>query len=283
MVALFCFKPPHTLDIVGPIIAGLFALAFLLILIYALGAIFYGIIIAPIIFQFKLYKGVTAEQKMILLTKFPYYSSLNSKFKIEFERRLKYFLMNKEFEGRRMEITEEMRTLIGACAVQLTFGYRPLRLAHFPKILLYPGVFTTKDSNRKKKGEVNSRGIIVLSWEDFIKDYKIKDDGINLGLHEMAHALKIEDAFPDEEFNFLDEDELHHFHEVSSEEYKKIRRGEPSFLRSYAGSNREEFFAVAVEHFFEQPEKFEKALPEIYHSLVNLLKQNPGKKTVQTY
>lgn len=271
------------MDTAGPFIAALFVLAFIGVFIYAAGALFYGIFIAPIRFQLQLYKGVTEEQKLILRTKFPYYKALSSKFKIEFERRLKYFLMHKEFEGRRMEVTEEMKTLIGACAVQLTFGYRPLRLAHFPKILLYPTVFTTKDSDKKKKGEVNSRGIIVLSWEDFIKDYKITDDGINLGLHEMAHALKIEDAFPDAEFNFLDENELRYFHQVSTDEYQKIRRGEPSFIRSYAGTNREEFFAVAVEHFFEQPEQFEKALPEIYHSLVGLLKQNPAQNTVQVY
>lgn len=269
------------METVAPFIAVLFLLALIFLIIYIAGFVFYGIFIAPIVLQFKLYKGVTEEQKKILLHKFPYYAGLSAKYKIEFERRLKYFLMNKEFLSRKMEVTEEMKTLVGACAVQLTLGFQPLRFAHFPKILLFPQVFSTKHSNRKRKGEVNSGGLIVLSWEDFINDYKIKDDGVNLGLHEMAHALKLEDAFPDEEFEFLNERDLHHFYEVSTEEFNKIRKRQASFIRPYGGTNREEFFAVSVEQFFEQPKEFRKALPEVYEALVRLLRQNPSENTVQ--
>lgn len=266
----------------GPVIALLFLLALFLLLIYIAGFALYGFIIAPVIFQFKLYKGVSEEQKRILRLKFPFYAALSAKYKIEFERRLKYFLMNKEFMSRRMDVTEEMKTLVGACAVQLTLGFQPLRFTHFSKILLFPGKFHTKQSDKLRKGEVNSRGIIVLSWEDFINDYKIKDDGINLGLHEMAHALKLEDAFPDDEFEFINERALQHFYEVSTEEYIRIRQKKPSFIRSYAGTDREEFFAVCVEQFFEQPKQFRSALPEIYEALVDLLRQDPAENTVQT-
>src|SRR5690606_3714035 len=101
------------------------------------------------------YQGVTDEQKKILRQKFPFYKALSAKYKIEFEKRLKYFIMNKEFLGRNLEVTDEMKTLIGACAVQLTLGFQPLRFPHFPKILLFPGQFNTKQSNKKRKGEVN--------------------------------------------------------------------------------------------------------------------------------
>lgn len=259
----------------------LFFLAFVLLLIYGAGLVFYGIFIAPIVFQLKLYKGVTPEQKDILQKKFPYYAKLSAKYKIEFERRLKYFLMNKEFMSRKMEVTEEMRTLVGACAVQLTLGFQPLRFAHFPKILLFPGKFQTKQSSQLKKGEVNSGGIIVLSWEDFLKDYAVKDDGINLGLHEMAHALKVEDIFEDGEYSFLNERALDYFYEVSSVEYDNIRKRKPAFIRSYGGTNREEFFAVCVEQFFEQPVQFRQALPDVYQALVNLLHQDPAESTVR--
>jgi hypothetical protein len=83
------------LENIGPIIAIMFALAFLVLLVYSIGFIFYGVFIAPVVFRFKLYQGVTEDQKYILSKKFPYYAALSPKFKIEFERRLKYFLMNK--------------------------------------------------------------------------------------------------------------------------------------------------------------------------------------------
>ena len=47
------------------------------------------------------------------------------------------------------------------------------------------------------------------------------------------------------------------------------------FLRKYALTNKEEFFAVAVENFFERPAAFKTALPELYSILAKLLKQDP--------
>lgn len=56
---------------------------------------------------------------------------------------------------------------------------------------------------------------------------------------------------------------------------KRIKQKENTFLRPYAGTNREEFFAVCVEQFFEQPEESKENCPERYFTLANLLKQDP--------
>jgi MtfA peptidase len=233
-------------------------------------------IILPIVSYVRLIQGIAISQRNILVSYFPYYNNLNIAQKKQFERRLKYFLMDKEFIGRRMpEVTEEMKTLIGACAVQITFGYKPLKLSNFPQILLYPSQYYSRYTKKNHTGEVNANGIIVLSWEHFLKGYKVPDDGFNLGLHEMAHALKLEDAFSQEEFAFIDHDDLTDFYKKGSSEYNKIRLGQKSFIREYAAMNREEFFAVCVEQFFEQPTEFKNALPELYTSLSHLLKQDP--------
>lgn len=234
--------------------------------------------VLPLISYFAVRKGLTKEQKLILEKKFGYYKNLKPAEKKEFERRLKYFIYHKEFIAKDLpNVTEEMKVLVGAAAVQLTFGYAPLKFPHFPKIVLFPGRFYSKGSDKLKKGEVNGSGLIVLSWTDFIRDYKIPNDGINLGLHEMAHALRVEDATEDGEYAFINENELKEFYEVSREEFHKLRRGEKSFIRPYAGTDMEEFFAVAVEQFFEQPEQFEAELPEIYYPLSRLLNQDPAK------
>ncbi len=54
-----------------------------------------------------------------------------------------------------------------------------------------------------------------------------------------------------------------------------MKRGEESFLRKYAGVNKQEFFAVCIEHFFEVPEKFQHNLPKIFHHLCVLLNLDP--------
>jgi len=244
--------------------------------IVASGIIVYYAGVQPAVRLVRLMKGISPLQKEILDKYFRYYNNLNPEQKKEFERRLNYFLLDKEFIGKKMtEVTEEMKTLIGACAVQITFGYKPLKLSNFPQIILYPSQYYSRYTKKNHKGEVNSNGIIVLSWEHFLKGYKMPHDGFNLGLHEMAHALKMEDAFSREEFAFIDHDDLTDFYKKSTAEYKRIRLGETSFIRKYAAMNREEFFAVCVEQFFEQPAEFKIALPELYHSLSHLLKQDP--------
>jgi MtfA peptidase len=47
-------------------------------------------------------------------------------------------------------------------------------------------------------------------------------------------------------------------------------------LRAYAGTNQPEFFAVAVEYFFELPREFKQDLPELYAVLSAMLRQDPA-------
>ncbi|WMJ71764.1 zinc-dependent peptidase [Cytophagaceae bacterium ABcell3] len=226
----------------------------------------------------RMMKPLKPAYRNLLNRYFPYYAKLEPAKKREFEKRLKYFLLKKEFIPRNMKlVTGEMKLLIGACAVQLTFGFKPLKLAHFNKIVLYPREYYRQKSRRryKFKGEVSTEGTIVLSWEDFLKGYSISDDGFNLGLHEMAHALRLEDAIMNDEYAFLEVKDLHHWNRVASKEFYRVKNGESSFLRAYAGTNMEEFFAVCVEQFFEQPCDFRSTLPVLYKATVRLLRQDP--------
>jgi MtfA peptidase len=103
----------------------------------------------------------------------------------------------------------------------------------------------------------------------------VSDDGFNVGLHEMAHALQMEDLIPNEEYSFLNEEALNHWHELAEIEMVRVRNGQNKFLRSYAATNQEEFFAVSVEQFFEQPGAFRNQLPQVYDALADLLQQDP--------
>ncbi len=48
-----------------------------------------------------------------------------------------------------------------------------------------------------------------------------------------------------------------------------------SFLREYAKTNESEFFAVAVECFFERPQLMKDHEPKLFFSFCKLLNQNP--------
>lgn len=209
---------------------------------------------------------------------FSYYQKLADKDKREFEQRMMHFLMSKKFIPRNFAaVTDEMKATIAATAVQLTFGLPSIYFLHFKKILIYPDDYYSNITKRYHRGEVNPAfGIIVLSWKSFVDGFITPDNAINLGLHEMAHALRLENMIRNEEFGFLDEDALDHFnqsaYELCNDPVKSFQ-----FFRAYACTNEHEFFSVAVENFFERPLDFRNNLPELYQTMVTLLKQDPIK------
>ena len=101
------------------------------------------------------------------------------------------FIKDKKFIGREnLEVTAEMRILISATAVMLTFGFRDYFIGLIDKVFIYPQQFYSLANDNYHKGEFNPRlETLVFSWEDFKKGFMIDNDNLNLGIHEFAHAM----------------------------------------------------------------------------------------------
>lgn len=222
-------------------------------------------------------RPMSASRRKILEQYFPYYNSLSMENKLKFDRKLQHFIDLKHFIPRNIPVVnEEMKVLIAACAVQLTFGFPKVMLAHFNKILIYPDDYYSRINHAYHRGEVNPRmRVIVLSWKAFVEGYINPTNGRNLGLHEMAHALKFENRIFNKEFEFLDKKALIEWGVLAREEIIRIHKGQSRMFREYAGNNEEEFFSVAIENFFERPKKFKTLMPKLYANLALLLKQDP--------
>jgi Mlc titration factor MtfA (ptsG expression regulator) len=168
-----------------------------------------------------------------------------------------------------------MKVLISAAAIQLTFGFPKVNLSHFRNILVYPDSYYSTINLQHHKGEVNPRlKAIVLSWKYFVEGY-LELDGRNLGLHEMSHALRLENKIVNEEYDFLDSNLLTEWEKQAKQTMKEIQEGSEDFFREYGATNNEEFFAVAVENFFERPVLFSEKHPLTYRTLCRLLRQDP--------
>jgi len=213
----------------------------------------------------------------ILNKYFPYYQKLNDADKDKFERKVCNFLYGKRFIPREIdEVTVEARVLIAATAVQLTFGLPDVYLRHFNKILVYPNDYYSVLFKRFHRGEVNPRfGIIVLSWQAFVDGLIYPNDAKNLGLHEMAHALRLENMLRSPDYPYFDENLLEEFDELSRSICSRIENWSETFFRPYACANEHEFFSVSVEYFFERPEDLKNEMPHLYAILVKLLNQDP--------
>jgi MtfA peptidase len=112
--------------------------------------------------------------------------------------------------------------LIAATIAQIGFGYSFIALENFDKIIIFPKAYYSKYSKRYHTGEVNSAGVIVLSWEDFLQGFSV-EDGFNVGLHEIAHAFQIEDIIPNSEYHYLQDVDLKRWNTVSKTEFNNIR------------------------------------------------------------
>jgi MtfA peptidase len=249
---------------------------------------FFVIVAIIIIVQYLKYRSGKLNLKIIGFLKikptykealeknFNYYKRLEEKDKKFFEKRVQYFINIKRFIPRNFpKVTDEMKALIAGSAIQLTFGLPKVYFSHFDKIIIYPDEYYSLINRRNHKGEVNVRGgIIVLSWKYFVQGYIDPEDSINLGLHEMAHALRLENSIFNDEFGFLDEKTLTTWDRLAEQEMKNNGCGDTGFFRSYACENKQEFFAVAVENFFERPQKLYDYNSEIYLTMAKLLNQD---------
>lgn len=229
----------------------------------------------PIFVHFYVYKRkLKPNQLAILKQEFSFYNRLDSKRKRYFEHRIAVFLKKKSLEGKDgFVITEEVKILVAATAIMLTFGFRNYLIQFVKRIIVYPTAYYSAFSKTHNKGEFNPRlKTLVLSWDNFIEGYRIEDDKLNLGIHEFAHAIHF-NSLKSEDINsiiFVDT-----FNELRTRLNKdailKKRLEKSNLLRDYAFTNDSELLAVLLETFIESPKEFRKQFPSIYDLVKQML------------
>ena len=222
-------------------------------------------------------KKLNNEQKSILRNQFSFYKKLNEKEKRYFEHRVASFIIDKDFVGREnVKITEEMRVLISATAVMLTFGFRDFYIPLISKIIVYPDEFYSKINDEYHKGEFNPKfKSLVLSWEDFKKGFQVDDDNLNLGIHEFTHAIHLNSIKERDVSSTVFSDSFKDITAfLSNNEALRQRLIDSEYFREYGYTNQYEFLAVIVETFIETPNEFRSQFPEIYNKTKQMLNFN---------
>lgn len=204
---------------------------------------------------------------------FPFFARIWPRSQHRFLQRMYFMLKDKHFAGRDgLQVHDVMILLICATLVQLTLGIEKYKMPRFRRFVLFPDVFYSRLFDRNVKGlTVYHSGLVALSWPHAFEGHQIPDDKINLILHELAHALYL-DYFGhrSERYGFSS------WKEQAIPVFEKMQAiGNHPFLRDYAASNLNEFWAVCVEHFFEAPEAFRQQLPELYEAMRSILRQDP--------
>jgi Mlc titration factor MtfA (ptsG expression regulator) len=223
----------------------------------------------------RLFTDENAEKyRLLLRTNFIVYKQLDEPGRKKFEKRVCRFIRMKTFRaGHNLpQVTDEMRVMVAASAIQITYGYPEVYFKHFQTIILFAEDYYSGITGNYHEGEVNAAGAIVLSWRSFLSGFSDMKDGKNLALHEMAHALRLTNIVDNDEYDFIDRLTMEDFENQAAIEMQKIIDGKDSFFRSYGSVNMEEFFSVAVECFFEKPDEFKAYNPNLYSLLSKILK-----------
>ncbi|VXB07711.1 conserved hypothetical protein [Flavobacterium sp. 9AF] len=205
----------------------------------------------------------------LLYDKFEFYQRLPQNQKTYFEHRVATFIKKYPFIGKDgITVTNEMKILIAATAVMLTFGMRKYLFTVIDKIIIYPDVYFSTFNQAYHKGEFNPRmKAIVFSWKHFLEGYAIDNDNLNLGLHEFGHVLHYQGIKSSDTSATI-------FSVTYDEIMKEVkypanynRLVQSNYFRIYAYTNEFEFVAVILEHFFETPEDFKREFPQLYEKV----------------
>jgi len=218
--------------------------------------------------------AVEAEYNSIISQYISYFNELPDAGKKRFLERAIHFRGMKHFSYIGMEERKEIPVLISAAAVQITFGLEKYELPFFKNIYVMPDAYQRTGEKEIFVGHVSPEGIFI-SWKYFLQGYGDTTDNVNVAIHEMAHALEhesfINEADVDPDFR-TDFDKLSG---VSGPVFAGAIVNRASYLRNYAFTNMQEFWAVSVEAFFENPAGLKQSLPQLYGTLCDILNQDP--------
>lgn len=207
----------------------------------------------------------------------PYYASLPSHMRSRFMQRTVQFAQSKEFRFHELEEDESILILISGAAVQLTFGLPNFLMDYFNVIHVIRKEYVLHHDNETYFGHVSRNGIYI-SWDHFARGYLDYTDGVNVGLHEMAHAVSY-DVF----LGYQDRHDrgfkkrLQEFRTEGGPVFRAMKQSDHELLDSYAATNFDEFWAVCIETFFETPEAFRDEEPGLFATISELLNQDPTR------
>jgi MtfA peptidase len=234
--------------------------------------------------QYKLFLSKETFYHSIVSRHLKYYNRLGLDQQRKFLFRTWLFRKSKQFHYIEVQESTEMPILISAVAIQLTFGLDKFMLNYFNDIFVLRDDYHYGFYSRPFMGHVDQTGI-YLSWDNFMKGISGLTPDCNVGLHEMGHALAYVNFITESDEDKHFKKEFKNFSKVARPIFAAMQQGKKNLLGDYATTNYHEFWAVAVEAYFENPVRFQYELPDLYDAMAKLLNQDllsftRGKTTI---
>lgn len=208
----------------------------------------------------------------IIAARLPFVAKLNAATQARFREHVQLFIAEKNFEGVGIEVDDEIRVVVAGEAARLTMNLDFDLYAAIESVVVRPTHMAKDDS--RILGLVHRWGTVMLAWDAVERGLKNHSDGLNTSVHEFAHAIDLGDGDFDGTPPLKNSKALRTWANVFAKDFLALQ-DDPhrDVLRAYGAENEAEFFAVAVEVFFEKPKQLKKKYPELYALLADFFQQ----------
>ncbi len=282
------------------------SIAFLLLLMmllsgrHATSEIFFCIVVAFLVALF-LYRFLTRKDRRrtvlrkqifpaswenILQREVPFFQALDKSEKDRFREEVRIFLFEKRITGIKTSVDDTVRVLVAASAIIPIFGFPGWEWDQISEVLIYPTTF----NEQYEIGHMGDRDVLgmvgrgamnrmmILSKPELLQGFRAGQDRTNVGIHEFTHLLDKSDGAVDGVPSVgLPRSVVTPWLKLLHQEMGNIRSGH-SDINPYGLKNEAEFFAVASEYFFENPDRMKRKHPELYAMLERVFQQNPQSR-----
>lgn len=233
---------------------------------------------------------LSPEEWQTVFEEVPILRKLPKKLRPKLAGKINLFLDQVTFHGcEGLEVEDYMRFSIAAQASLIVVNSDQW-YDRLSTVLIYPGAFKSVQASRDgyvvteeetvRLGESWSRGPVILSWQDSEQGALNHQDGHNVVLHEFAHQLDDLSGYTDGAPVMAKGQSIYKWEDVILEAYARheqaVAQGRRTVLDAYGATNHEEFFAVAIEVFFEKPDQLKAEEPALYEQLSTLLRLDPA-------
>ncbi len=230
------------------------------------------------------------------LVRYPFLRRRDPADAAELRRLTSLFLDRKEFVCTgQLRLTNALAVAIAAQAALPVLKLGIERYDGFVGIVVHPDAVFARREHRDDDGVVHEYdeplageamdgGPVMLVWPDVRQAGRSAAEGYNVVIHEFAHVLDMADGVADGMPVLPDSITPGDWHAVLSAAYEdfvaRVERDEDTVLDPYGASAPEEFFAVASESFFVDPQRLRAEHAALYTMLGRFYGQDPaGERT----
>jgi len=227
-----------------------------------------------------------ATWEVILQREVPFFRALDESEQNRFREEIRIFLNEKRITGIKTTVDDTVRVLVAASAIIPIFGFPGWEWEQISEVLLYPTTF----NEQYEIGRVGDRDVLgmvgrgamnrmmILSKPELLQGFRAAQDRKNVGIHEFAHLLDKSDGAVDGVPSVgLPWSVVTPWLKLVHQEMENIRAGH-SDINPYGLKNEADFFAIASEYFFENPDKMKRKHPELYAMLERVFHQDPQRR-----